>query len=162
MLKLGKLIATSMFTALLAFPLSAKAEERPLIGANYPPLPEGVEEMGGWLINDPYAIERVLIEGQNLLLLSRLRGRDSSGKASFKVVNVLPLPPIAKTEEIIDGSMCSINGKSDPNFIAIMKLEDDRPYLTKARKAWRIEGEEFEEVNVANYRFKCENLAYGL
>ena len=157
-----KLIATSIFTALLAFPSTTKAEEHPLIGVNYPPLPEEVENIGGWTIESPYTVKQVFFKGKELLLLNRLLKRDSRGKGFYEVVNVLTLPPVAQTEEIIDGSMCSINGKSAPNFMAIMKLEDDKPYLTKARKAWRVEGEKFNEVNVTNFQLKCENLSYGL
>ncbi len=164
MFKLSKLIATGIFSTLLAFPLTLKAEEHPLIGVNYPPLPEEVEKIGGWLIEDPYAIDKVSINGQKLLLLDRLIGRDSQGNPFFQVVNVLPLPPInPETEELFGGSLCSVNGQNDPNVIVIIKSEDSNtPFLTKARKAWRVEDEQFNEINVKGLRFKCENFTYGL
>lgn len=161
MFRLSKLVVSSLLTTLLTFPLTAKAQEHPLIGVDHPPLPEGVDEIGGWIIEDPYAVKQVSHYGQELLLLSHLIGRDNQGNAFFEVVNVLPLPSIAETEEIAGGD-CFVNGKEEPNFIAIIKLEDDQPYLTKARKAWRVEGEKFNEVSVQGLRLKCENLSYGL
>ena len=164
MFKLSKLIATGIFSTLLAFPLTTKAEEHPLVGVNYPPLPEKLDEIGGWSINGPYVVDQVSLEGQELLLLSRLIGRDSRGKASFQVVNVLSLPPMnVETEELLAGSLCSVNGQNDPNVIVIIKSEDSNtPFLTKARKAWRVEDEQFNEINVKGLRFKCENFTYGL
>ncbi len=51
MFKLSKLIATGIFSTLLAFPLTTKAEQHPLIGVNYPPLPEKLEKISGCEIN---------------------------------------------------------------------------------------------------------------
>ena len=81
----------------------------------------------------------------------------------YKVVNVLTLPPLsAETEEVTGGSSCTANGIKDPNFIMIMKSNDNTPYLTKARKAWWVEGETFKEVKVQGFQFQCENFNYGL
>ena len=162
MFKLSKLIASSLFATLLAFALTVKAEEHPLIGVEYPPLPEGVEEMGGWSIEVPYVIDQISIDGQELLLLGRLIERDNQGKGLYLVVNVLLLPPINdEIEGISGGSLCFVNGKNDPNIIVIAKIEDT-PHLTKARKAWRVEGEEIKEIDAAGLQFQCENFGYGL
>ncbi len=162
MLKLSKLISTVMFTALLAFPLTTKAEEHPLIGVNYPPLPEQVENIGGWSITNPYIVKQVALNGQELLLLSRRIGRDSKGKGSYKVVDVLPLPIIYKTETIKgSGSMCTVNGKEDPNIIVVVKIEN-KPKLTKVSRAWRVENEKFNEIDIQGLSFECENFGYGL
>ncbi len=161
MFKLSKLIVTSMFTVLLTFPLTTKAEDHPLIGINHPPLPEEIEGMGGWLIEEPYTVKQVSMDGQESLLLSRVIERDAQGNPLFQVVNVLALPPIDVKKEILRGFMCQVNGKEDPNVIVVMKLEDT-PYLTKARKAWRVENEQFNEIDVASLQFQCENFGYGL
>ena len=161
MFKVSKLLVTSLFTALLAFPSTLKAEEHSLIGINYPPFPEEVEGIGGWITEEPYGIDQVSIDGQELLLLSRLIRRDSKGKAFFKVVNVLSLPSINTETEEIRGS-CFVNGKEAPNMIFLAKWEEEKPYLTKARKAWRVEGENFVEINPQSVNFQCENYAYGL
>ena len=163
MLKVSKLLVTSLFTTLLAFPSTLKAEEHSLIGINYPPLPEEVEEIGGWVTEKPYIIDRVSIHGQKFLLLSRLIERDSKGKASYRVVNILPLPIINfETEELLGGPLCFVNGKEALNMIFIAKSSENQPYLTKASKAWRVEGENFVEINPQSVNFQCENLSYGL
>lgn len=162
MFKISKLIATSIFTTLLAFPLALKAEEFSLIGVNHPPLPETVEAMYGWLIEDSHSIDRVSMRGQELLLLSRLTGRNSQGDPSFEVVSMLSLPLMYKTETIKGSeSFCSVNEKIDPNIVVLVKIENT-PKLTKARKAWRIENEEFKEISVQGLSFACENFGYGL
>ena len=163
MIKGSRLALASIYTALLAFPLKAMAEGHPLIGVNYPPLPEEVEEIGGWKAKSPYVVKRVVYNSQKSLLLGRLIQRDSQGKGSYKVVDVLTLPPINTETEEITGRSCLVNGKKDLNMIAIIKSEDgNTEFLTRVRKAWRIEGEKFNEVDVTNYRFKCENYSYGL
>ncbi len=168
MFKLSQLIITSIFFALLTFELTLRAEEHPLVGVNlvgvnYPPLPEKIAPISGWLIKAPYAIEKVSIQGKQLLLLSRLIERDSQGSPFFEVVNVLFLPPFnPEIEEIAEGSSCSVNGQNDPNVIVIIKSEDrDTQFLTQARQAWRVEGEKFNEINVIDHQFKCENSAFG-
>ena len=163
MFKGSRLLATGLFTALLSFSSSLKAQQHPLVGVNYPPLPEKVDEKGGWVTQDPYVVDQVSINGLEFLLLSRIIKRDSTGKASYQVVNVLPLPPInIEIEEIAGGSSCMVNGKQAPNMIFIAKWEEDKPYLTKARKAWKVEAEKFVEINPQSVNFQCENFAYGL
>lgn len=160
MFKISKLILTSILPAFLVFPVAAKAEHT-LIGVNYPPFPEGVEEMGGWTAEDPYSIRRISIRGQESLLLSRRIGRDSQGKASYKVVDILPLPLMYKTEIIRGGVLCTVNGVEEPNILVIVELTN-APKLTKARKAWRIENEKFNETSTQGLRIACENFGYGL
>ena len=162
MFKLSRLIATSLFAALLTWTLNAKAEEHPLIGLQHPPLPEEVEDIVGWTIEDPYSIDQVSTDGQELLLLNRLLKIDSQGNPFFQVVNVLSLPPI-DTEETIKGSgdMCKVNGVEDPNIIVLIKVENT-PHLTKARQAWRVENEQFNEIDITGLQFQCENFGYGL
>ena len=162
MFKLSKLIATGMVTAFLAWTLTAKAEEHPLIGVSYPPFPEGVEEMGGWSIDSSHIIDQISIEGKELLLLSSLIKRDSQGKGSYKVEDVLPLPIIYKTETIKgSGDFCTVNGSEDPNIIVVVKIENT-PKLTKVSQAWRVENEEFKEIDIQGLSFECENFGYGL
>lgn len=157
---LKKLIATSIVLALSTFPLKTKAEEHPLVGVQHPPLLGITEDRGGWLIENSYTVDEVFINEERLLLLNRLIVRDSQGNSSYEVVEVLTLPTLYETEEIVGGD-CLVNGQKDLNFIAIMKLNDDTPFITKARKAWRVEGEKFKEVDLTNLRLKCENYSYG-
>ncbi len=163
MLKVSNLLVTSIFSTLLVFPLTLKAEEHPLVGVNYPPLPEEAKEIAGWVIEAPYSISQIDVDGQELLLLTRLIRRDSKGNPFFKVVNVLSLPPInTEIEYLMPGALCTVNGSEKLNFLAIVKLENDKPYFTKASKAWRVEGENFVEINPQSVNFQCENYGYGL
>lgn len=160
MIKLSNLIVASIFTTLLAFPFTTKAEEHPLFGVSYPPLPEEVNERGGWMIDETHSVKQVSLKGQELLLLARLIARDSSGQASFQVIDVLTLPAMVETEEITGGSSCLVNGKEASNLIVIAK-PSDTAFFTKARKAWRVENEKFNEIDVTGLRFQCENFNYG-
>ncbi len=135
MIKRSRLALASVCTALLAFPLRTKAEGHPLVGINYPPLPEGVESISSWVTGGSYTVRQVLVNKQKLLLLNRLSKRDQQGKGFYEVINVLALPPITETEEILAGTSCTVNGKEDRDFIMIMKSNDNTPHLTKARKA---------------------------
>lgn len=162
MIKISNLIAASVFASLFLFPVTVKAKEHSLVGVQFPPLSEEFEGKGGWVVDDLHIIEQTSKEEQKLLLLGRLVKRNSQGKDLYEVVNVLTLPPIANTEEVIGGSSCFLNGQEDRNLIAIMKSNDNTPYLTNARKVWRVEGEEFKEVNVTSFQIKCENYSYGL
>ena len=156
-----KLLVTGIVLAWSTFPLNAKAEEHPLVGKVHPPLLEITEDRGGWSIEAPYTVKEVFIDKQRLLLLNRVIEKDNKGIPTFQVVEVLTLPTITETEEISGGD-CFVNGQKERNFIAIMKSNDNTPFLTKARKAWRVEGEKFNEVDVTRLRVKCENYSYGL
>lgn len=164
MFNLSKLIIASLLTVYSGFPITIKAQElNGLIGINYPPLPQGIDEIAGWVIKDPYGIDHISIEGQEFLLLSRLTKTDSRGNPFFEVVNVLPLPPInLEIEEVLSGSFCRSNGQKASSFIVIIKSEEDQQYLTKVRKAWRVEGENFVEVNPQSLSFQCENFGYDI
>ena len=176
MFKLSKLlIAFSMFSALLTFPLTSKAEElNDLIGIKHPPMPTEIMETGGWsvhkeIVNRTHSITSASVNGQELLFLDRIIGRDSQGKPSFQVVDVLPLPPIDnQKEDILGGSpyQCRINeGEYDPTLIVIARLEDgNTEFLTQVRQAWRVdlESERFNEINLRGLEFKCENMGFGL
>lgn len=161
MFKISKLILTSILPAFLAFPFTTKAEEHPLVGINHPPLPEEVEEIGGWTVEDPYSIDQISIRGQESLLLSRRIGRDSQGKGSYKVVDVLPLALNSQTEIIRGGVLCTVNGVEEPNIVVIVALTNT-PQFTKVLKAWRIENEKFNETSTQGLSIACENFGYGL
>ena len=155
MLKRAKLVLTSMLAGFLAFPLATKAEEHPLVGIDYPPLPEEVEEINRWAIEEPYSINNISFNGQRLLLLERLTGTNS------QVLNVLPLPIMYQTEKVEGGDFCTVNGVEEPNVIVIVKIEDTSQ-LTKVRKAWLVVNEEFKEISTQGKSFACENFGYGL
>ena len=160
MIKLSNLIIASIFTTLLAFPFTTKAEEHPLVGISYPPLPEEVKKRRGWTIDESYSVNYVSMKEQELLLLARLIARDSSGQASFQVIDVLTLPAMGETEEITGGSSCLVNGKEASNLIVIAK-PSDTAFFNKARQAWLVENEKFNEIDVSGLRFQCENFNYG-
>ena len=158
----SNLVTTSIFLALLSFPFVTKAEEHPLLGVEHPPLPGVTEDRGGWLIKDPYTVKEVLIDQERLLLLNRLLKRDKQGKGLYKVLDVLTLPQITETEQTTGGLLCLVNGQQDHGIVAIMKSDYNVPYLTKARKAWRVENEKFNAISIQGLRFQCDNPSYGL
>lgn len=163
MSKLSKLILSGaiVFGALLASPLMA--QEHPLIGLQYPPFPQEVDNSGGWTLSDSYSINQIALNGQELLLLSRLLGRDSQGKAFFEVVNVLSLPPInTEIEYLMGGPLCNVDGRRQLNYMGIIKIDDEADYLTEVNRAWRVEGENFVEINPQNFSFQCDNYTEGI
>lgn len=174
MFKLPQLVLTSMLTALLTVPLTAKAEDKnSLIGIKHPPMPEGIQETGGWSVhqeisNRTHSITSVSVDEKEFLFLDRISGRDSQGKPFFQVVDVLPLPPIeTEKEDVLGGSpyLCHINGEYDPTLIVIAQLEDSNTeFLTNIRKAWRVdlEAEKFKEIDTEGVEFRCENFGYGI
>ena len=161
MFKFPRMITTSIFTTLLLFPSIIKAEEHPLVGISYPPLPEEVNDKGGWIIDETYSVNQVSTKGRELLFLDRLIRRDSKGKGYFQVIDVLTLPPRGEREEVTGGSSCYIDGKEASNLIVVVKSSEQK-FFTKARKAWRVENEKFNEIDVTGLRFQCENFSYGL
>ena len=164
MSKISKIILAGIISVYVSFPSIVKAEEHPLKGVEYPPFPQGVEEWGGWVTEDPYSVDRVFINGEGLLLLTRLLGRNNKGKAFFEVVTVLPLPSLnTETEEIMGGGdTCKINGERATNYVAIVKYEEGKQYLTDIRKVWRIEKENFVEINPQGLNLRCENVGFDL
>jgi len=88
------------------------------IGLNTPPLPAGLSEGFGLIINDSndYALSMVLNGESKMLWLEKLTGRDENGAAYWIVVDVLGLPKLDNNAILIpDG--CSLNGTPDSEII---------------------------------------------
>jgi hypothetical protein len=126
------------------------AIEGAYIGLHHPPLPLGLDDQAGYLI-DPdakieYAVSYIARFSGKMLWLERLTHRDSSGRPFFEVRAVLALPPISDQEFLIFGQ-CRVDEVIDPEIIALVETSGGALY-TEIRKAWRADrrAERFEAL----------------
>jgi hypothetical protein len=102
------------------------------VGMNYPPLPDGLSEELGMLIQNANDHSLSLIsDGQNKMLwFSRLTHYDTDGHAFWEVMDILDLSGVEEGMSLIpDG--CSLNGVPDNEILVIGKDE-------KIAQAWRV------------------------
>lgn len=144
------------------------------IGLEHPPLPDDLKRSGGLLLGTgdaseyPYVVNLIEKNDEYMMWLELLISLDNTGQAVSKVVDVVALPSFDKNYEIITGGSsdrCSVNGKYDPNLIALAGLEDDNTeYFTKIRKAWRVEptAGKFKSVSLKSLQIQCQNVDFGI
>lgn len=148
-------------TTLTTGPLPAVNEE--YIGLHHPPLPFGLNDQAGYLINPDAKIEYTVsyiarVSGE-MLWLERLTHRDPSGHPFFEVRAVLYLPLLSDHEFLVFGQ-CRVDEVADPEIIALVETRDEEVY-TEIRMAWRADrqGERFEAVPLEGVT--CINESYG-
>lgn len=113
---------------------------------------EGIVYEGGNLLEPlngvEYGVSNVLKDSLNLLWLEKLTHRDAEGKAYWEIRDVLVLPEMSEYEGLLI-SVCQLNGRTDPEIIAIGIFTEDEN-VVKVRKAWRANRqiEKFEEIVV--------------
>mgnify|MGYP000940661611 CR=1 FL=1 len=108
------------------------------IGLRIPPIPKGLELIASTMIMDgnDYILNLMKTDKNSLMIwLTENRG------ASEKVLAILPLPKLEK-DEIIATNYCQINGREDPEVIAVGLLDEsayEKRFLEnkKIRMAWR-------------------------
>lgn len=144
------------------------------IGLEHPPLPNELKDLGSFLIGTgddseyPYSVKLVQKGNECMMWLELLISLDENGKAVSKVVDVVLLPSFEQNYEILTGGSsdrCSVNGEYDPNLIALAGLEDgDTEYLTKIRKAWRVDPQagKFKNVSLERLQIQCQNVNFGI
>lgn len=144
----------------VTFSLPASEE---YIGLRHPPLPAGLSDQAGYLINPDgeieYAVAYIARKSGGMLWLERLTHRNPLGHPFFEVRAVLSLPPLSNQDSLIFGQ-CRLDGAIDPEIIAIV-AETDAEIYREIRQAWRAsrEGERFEPLPVD--RLACINESYG-
>jgi len=108
------------------------------IGLRFPPIPKGLELLASEMFEDgdDYALNIMKTDKNSLMIwLTENRG------GFQKVLAILPLPKLEK-DEIIAAYYCQINGREDPEVIAVGLLDEsayEKRFLEnkKIRMAWR-------------------------
>ena len=108
------------------------------IGLRFPPIPKGLELLASGMFEDgdDYALNIMKTDKNSLMIwLTENRG------GFQKVLAILPLPKLEK-DEIIAAYYCQINGREDPEVIAVGLLDESaykKRFLEnkKIRMAWR-------------------------
>ena len=164
-----------------AVPLESARADQPLaipprlpenpVGFAYDELPQEVENLGGAIIGGVsfgsdgrpaadtlMAIKHVRHGPREMLWLERLLS-ESASEPRTTVLAVLELPVLASGEAVLY-ALCRVNGRPDPEIVAV-GLERDEEYFRTIRRAWRASrrSERFEETS--SQGIDCENEGYG-
>lgn len=108
------------------------------IGLPYPPAPEGWQAgLGGISASagaTDFSIQELEKAGEQMLWFLKLTERDSQGKASWVVLDVLIRSEIKEPGGLIS-FICQIGGKPDTEIVALG--EGDTQVITTINRAWR-------------------------
>lgn len=113
-------------------------DDRPA-ALTYPPLPPGVEEVGGMLLRGPDGAELGMTDVRSdtaqMLWLGRLTHRDDAGKAHWELLDRVKLSDLNAGESVawID---CALDGVPDASIVAIGTWTPTDT-LRAIREAWR-------------------------
>jgi hypothetical protein len=131
-------------------------------------LPAGLKSKDHFLISSKSGVDIPLDFGIRAVYRARLKmlwferatQRDAKSVLQWKVLDVLALPPIRRTQ-ILAHSICFIGKEFEPEVFGIFDYQD-KEYFTRVRRAWRANrlSEKFEEIPAKN--IKCGNEAWGL
>jgi len=144
-----------------------KQKSRRYIGLRYRDLPRGLESLGGWIIGDAvegkeYAISYLKQGRKQMLWLEILLSRDSEGKPSFEVIDVLDLPQIKSPDQLSGGAgQCKLNQVTDPEIIAIAKYQDAE-FWTEISRAWRANRQSHQFERISPQNIVCYNPGWGV
>ena len=159
-------LAAALALAACAPPAHAPASEASYVGLRHPPLPAGVEELGGYVIGGvdfEYAVGHFRDGSRDMLWLERLIRHDEAGVPYFEAVAVLPLPAMAGGEQLALGTCRegdALEG-GDGLTVAVVGWTDE-PVLTDVRHAWRVDPERRRFTRLDARRVQCLNEGYDL
>jgi hypothetical protein len=140
---------------------------RNYIGLRYKNVPKGLTDLGGWVVGNDlvngreYVVANVKKGAQQMLWLEVILARDTQGRPTYQVVDVLNLPTITNAVQLTHGGQCSRNGVTDPELITIARYEDTSE-LRQILRAWRANRRsgKFEVASVRN--IVCSNRGQGV
>lgn len=133
------------------------------VGLRTPPLPEGLEQVGGALlelgVDTVFAISHVQRDTLEMLWLERELGQEGA-ESRFQVEDVLRLPPIGP-EGVLVYAVCRLNERPDPEIVAIVSADDEAEILTQVHAAWRADRQQRRFVELPVTGIDCVNEGYG-
>jgi hypothetical protein len=152
---------------LLTYCTTDKGKYEDILGREYRDISENKEfddlkQVAGALVYDSddldYTVSNCKKDSLHVLVLERAR-HDAEGKSLFTAVDILEINGIEKDQRFEFG-MCRLNEKSDLQIIALSEYTDTE-YLTKIKRAWRVNPEKgkFEEIPTTGV--DCVNMSYG-
>jgi hypothetical protein len=170
------LLATGLFgTGIPAFSqaanqspiVTAQANSRSFIGLQYQDLPRGLTNLGGWVVDIGdngkfnFSVAHVRQGTKEMLWLERFIRHDAQGRATMRVINVLELPAISKSQTLASSRFCMQNGKKNPDLIAIVEATDTE-YRTQIHRAWRANRAKGKFESISTRGIVCENPGWGV
>jgi hypothetical protein len=133
-------------------------------------LPKGLDYLGGWIVDDPvngreYTVTQIQKKTHHMLWLELIESRDKHGRVNVKVLDVINLSKLTPTDYLAPGNTCSLNGKQDPQLIALVKLKnknENTEYFQNIKKAWitNTQTGKFQEILTNN--IICTNPGLGV
>jgi len=120
----------------------------------------GWKELGGGLLADPIWVDQYQgPDGSSLVLsLLALPRRPGSDQGTFKVVDVLFVPPLESGLEL--SLICSSAGNPNQKFIAVVRPEPNELWRD-IRRAWRVEMTSGRVSPAAPTGVQCANESWG-
>jgi hypothetical protein len=142
-------------------------------------LPFGLQDLGGWLVGEPVGsrLYNVAFLQTGALITDAPQTQkqmlwfetvvlpadpDPEGRVSYKVLDVLNLPPLRTSDVIVGnpGLQCTRNGVRDPEIVAIATYSDTN-YLQQIKRAWRANRKAGKFEDISTRDIVCDNTSRG-
>ncbi len=155
--------------ALILVPGFATADT--LAGLVYPPLPDGMRDLGGGCVTDErgydhscdYSISVIATQAGKAMAIigARLLERDPTGNPIWLITDSVPYPDLP-ANFYLAMSTCRFENRKDDLIVASVRYEESKEWHGDVRQAWRF--------NLANEAFapfptnnvECANEGWGL
>jgi hypothetical protein len=120
----------------------------------------GWNEIVGWMLPNTdgrdYGASYICSGTKRKIVVMQLMDRTPQGLPVWRYISELTLPKFERGEDILEGGMCTRDGKDDEFLVPFGTLsKDGQPHL---RHVWRIELPSGKILPVNVSRVKCEAL----
>jgi hypothetical protein len=114
---------------------------RDYIGREMPPYPSGYPLDAAWIVsvNENYSLQFSLTQDRSrgLIFLDRFLGRDSKGKAHWRIVDAVILPNIPAGQTLI--SDCTVDGVYRDDLVALGKYDPNEITRVILTRLWQAD-----------------------
>jgi hypothetical protein len=132
---------------------------RSYTGLTYRALPQGFQDDGGWVIKGGrYGGDFVQRDQVKMLWLTKLLKWNRGGAVPRKVVDVLELPILSKSQKL-HYAFCRLNGTYDREIIAIAEATNTE-FRTNIYQAWRANTKTEKIEPISPEGIACENSSW--
>lgn len=155
-----KLILSIIIISLFYSPLLQASTGQNLIGKSYHHKLVGVQSLGGWMVGKKHVVSQYIINHKKYLSLEKITGHNAQGKASYTILDIMPLPLLSPGQEVSGGS-CKYNGQFNTEIIAIT-AGGNSEWIAPAGKAWQAHQGTGKITEISTKGILCENMGWGI
>lgn len=147
-------------------PLASPSGGSLYIGLHHPPMPSGIEDLGGFLVGttdeeNKLGIEYVRDRKGTIILLDHLIYREGCPNPEYLILDFRRVPPLAPNERLVENCRRGdVSEGGDGRTIAIA-IDQDSEILNKIRQVWQVDVKTKKLVQTSPVGIQCINEGFG-